>query len=54
MGKLRGLINWAMGEQIRRLKEENVTRESLEKYHPDLMKALDKIAEADVQKEGES
>ena len=24
-----------------------ITRESLEKYHPNLMKALDKIAEAD-------
>jgi len=50
LGKLRELIDWAMGEQIRRLKEENVTRESLEKHHPDLMKALDKIAEADNQK----
>ncbi len=27
-----------------------LTREDLEKHHPNLMKALDKIAEADVQK----
>ena len=27
-----------------------LTREDLEKHHPNLMKALDRIAEADVQK----
>ena len=51
MGKLRELINWAMNEQIRRIKEEsfNVTRKDLEKQDPALMEALDRIAKADVQ-----